>query len=70
MGFKSTTGAFLFADSIITSGKKEDIEEAMGDSTTFGERVVNDNLTVQERTMKVFKLSSNVLVTFAGDRCR
>lgn len=67
IGYKSATSVFLIADSIITSGKKEEIEEAFGDFTTFGESVANDELTVQERTMKVYKLPSNVLVTFAGD---
>ncbi|MBJ7982999.1 hypothetical protein [Bacillus cereus] len=67
IGFKSETAVFLIADSMISGGKSEEIKEAFGEYTAFGELVKEENVAMQDRRYKVFKLPSNVLVTFAGD---
>ncbi|EGQ19308.1 hypothetical protein HMPREF9372_3704 [Sporosarcina newyorkensis 2681] len=67
IGFKSKTAVFLIADSMITSGRNREIEEAFGEHTTFGELVKEESKTMQDRMIKVFKLPGNVLATFAGD---
>ncbi|PYF02643.1 Ntn hydrolase family protein [Ureibacillus chungkukjangi] len=67
IGFKSKTAVFLIADSMTSSGRNQEIDEAFGEYTTFGEFVKEENKTMQDRRYKVFKLPGNVLVTFAGD---
>lgn len=67
LGFKSKTAVFLIADSMTSSGRNQEIEEAFGEYTTFGEYVKEENKTMQDRRYKVFKFPGNVLVTFAGD---
>lgn len=67
IGFKSKTAVFLIADSMTSSGRNQEIDEAFGEYTTFGEFVKEENKTMQDRMYKVFKLPGNVLVTFAGD---
>ncbi|EFI68441.1 hypothetical protein P9436_15165 [Lysinibacillus capsici] len=67
IGFKSKTAVFLIADSMTSSGRNQEIDDAFGEHTTFGEYVKEENKTMQDRRYKVFKLPGNVLVTFAGD---
>lgn len=67
IGFKSKTAVFLIADSMITSGQNKEGMESFGEYTTFGEFVKNDNKTMQDKMVKVFKLPGNVIATFAGD---
>jgi hypothetical protein len=67
IGFKSKTAVFLIADSVITMGSNQEIEDAFGEHTTFGEIVKGGNNISQDTRYKVFKLPGNVLISFAGD---
>ncbi|PGR66390.1 hypothetical protein [Bacillus cereus] len=67
IGFKSKSAVFLIADSVISGGNNREIEDVFGQYTVFGEFVKDENIAMQDRKYKVYKLPGNVLTAFAGD---
>ncbi|MEA3495700.1 MAG: hypothetical protein U9R42_06665 [Bacteroidota bacterium] len=65
-GWKTESSVFISCDTALTSSKKEG--NLRFSKTSFGENhIFNEDMRITEEMLKIFQLSNNILIGFAGD---
>jgi hypothetical protein len=67
VAWKSRNNAFLIADTAMTTNDKREIYKPVKELTSLGtETYKNKNITVEEWTLKQFRISENFIICYAG----